>query len=136
MIVHWPLAFVFGPAFVQVPVGRGRQRAPFDVVSVTSTCSFAAGTKPVPLSFSSVTVKVCGWPTSFVALGAIVIRAATQTFVAGPELAPTPFVCRVSETPPTVVVTCALTTVEPAVAEVIVAVQLPSCRRSCTRSAS
>ena len=73
---------------------------------MTSTCSFAAGPKPVPLSFSSVTVNVCGWPISFVAFGAIEIRAATQTFVAGPE-----FVAAAvrrsgsSETPPTEVVT-------------------------------
>ena len=55
------------------------------------------------------TVKVCGWPTSLVASGAIEIFAFTHVLVAGPELAPTPFVLRVSETPPTVTVVCALT---------------------------
>ena len=59
-----------------------------------STCSPAAATKPpVPESFSSVTVNVCGWPISFVAFGAIEILAFTHVFVAGPEFAPTPFVC-------------------------------------------
>jgi len=92
VIVHWPLPFVFGPAFVQVPVAAVGSVAPLDVVSVTVTCSFAAGPKPEPLSFSSVTVKVCGWPTSFVALGAIEIRALTHVLFAGPEFWPEPFV--------------------------------------------
>ena len=94
VIVHWPLAFVFGPALVQVPVAAVGSVAPLSGVSVTVDVLAAAGPKPAPLSFSSVTVKVCGWPISFVAFGVIEIRAATQTFVAGPELAPTPFVSR------------------------------------------
>ena len=39
------------------------------------------------MSFSSVTVNVCGWPTSFVAFGAIEIRALTHVLTAGPEFA-------------------------------------------------
>src|SRR5262249_3932160 len=125
VIVHWPLAFVFAPALVQLPVGRFGRVAPFAGVSVTSTCSPAAGPNPPPLSFSSVTVKVCGWPISFVAPGAMKIRAATQTLLAFPELPPAPFVVRVSVRPATEVVTLALTTVVPGLAEVIVMVQLP-----------
>jgi len=58
VIVHWALAFVFAPAVVHVPVGAVCV-APFESVSVTSTCSLAAGTKmPVPVSLSSVTVNL------------------------------------------------------------------------------
>ena len=64
------------------------------------------------MSFCSVTVNVCGWPTSFVAFGVIVILALTQRFVAGPELPPRPFVSRVSETPPTETVVEAFTVVD------------------------
>ena len=74
-MVHWPAASVFGPAVVHVPVGAA-WAAPSESVRVTSTCSPAAATKlPVPVSFSRVTVKVCGALTSLVALGAIEIRA-------------------------------------------------------------
>ena len=74
VIVHCPAAFGVRTGVVQVPVGVGVASAPFESVSVTSTCSPAAGTNvPVPVSFSSVTVNVCGWPTSFVASGAIEI---------------------------------------------------------------
>src|SRR3954471_14920478 len=90
-----------------------------------ASCAPVSGPKPEPLSFSSVTVKVCGWPIGLTASGVILIRAATQTFVAGPELLPAPFVVRTSVTPPTEVVTLALTTVDPAVGEVIVAAQEP-----------
>ena len=38
------------------------------------------------MSCSSVTVNVCGWPTTLVAFGEIGILALTQRFVAGPEL--------------------------------------------------
>ena len=76
VIVHCPAASVFAPAFVHVPVGAVCA-APLESVNVTSTCSPAAGTKPAPMSFCRVTVKVCGAPTSLVASGAIVILAAT-----------------------------------------------------------
>ena len=75
---------MFAPALVHVPVGEAGSVAPFDGVSVTPTCSPAAGPKPEPLSFSSVTVNVCGWPISFVASGPIEILAAAQFFVALP----------------------------------------------------
>jgi hypothetical protein len=38
VIVHWPAAFVFAPAFVHVPVGA-EWVAPLPFVNVTSTCS-------------------------------------------------------------------------------------------------
>src|SRR5207253_3402555 len=63
--------------------------------------------------------------TALVALGAIVIRALTHVFAAGFEFAPTPFVCRVSETLPTETVVCAETVVTPVVLDVNVMVQLP-----------
>ena len=87
VIAHWPLASVFAPAFVQVPVGAV-WRAPFESVSVTATCSPAAGTKPAPspVSFQSVTMNVCDWPTRLVAFGAIVIFASTQRLDATSEL--------------------------------------------------
>ena len=105
VIVHCPAAFVFAPAVVHEPVGAVCA-APFESVSATSTCSPAAGTNvPLPVSFSSVTVNVCECPTSFVALGAIEIRAAAMpvhVFVAS-LLSPACVspVARVRDTPPT-----------------------------------
>ncbi len=51
--------------------------------------------------------------------------AAAHIFVAAPELPPVPSVCRVSESPPTGSVTCALTTVAPVTFETSVIEQLP-----------
>ena len=51
--------------------------------------------------------------------------ASAHSFVAAPELAPTPLVSRCSETPPTLTVVWALTTVVPVTAELSVIVQLP-----------
>ena len=65
------------------------------------------------MSFINVTVNVCGAPTRFVASGVIAIFAFTHVFVAGPELPRVPSVFRVSETPPTDTVVCALTVVTP-----------------------
>src|SRR5690349_11776949 len=59
VIVHWPLASVFGPALVHVPVGAVCV-APLESVRVTSTCSPAAGPRPDPVSFNTVTVKEWG----------------------------------------------------------------------------
>src|SRR5690242_16199919 len=50
---------------------------------------------------------------------------AIQIFVAGPEFAPTPFVVRVNDTPPTDSVVLALTVVVPAVGELITTVHEP-----------
>ena len=111
VIVHWPFAFVFGPAFPQVPVAAVCA-APFESVSVKSTCSPAAGLNtPAPaVSFKSVTVNVCGWPISFVASGSTRrgycsrIFAATNRLMPGP-LPPGPLlpaVERVSACPPIV----------------------------------
>src|SRR5262249_40026282 len=62
VIVHWPFASVFAPAFVHDPVGA-ECAAPFESVNVTVTCSPAAGTNvPLPVSFVSVTVNVCDTP--------------------------------------------------------------------------
>ena len=98
---NWPAAFV-------VPVNgpAGFAAAPFELVSVTVTVSPAAATKPAPLpvSFSSVTVNVCGWPTRLVASGVIEILALTQVLIAGPEFGATPLVVRVRLTPPTLTV--------------------------------
>ena len=95
---------------------------------MTSTCSPAAGTNgPCRCPSCSVTVKVCGWPTSLVAFGAIVIFALTHVFVASAlsPAVPSP-VARVSGTPPTVTVgRCALTVVTPVVLEVSATVQRP-----------
>ena len=85
--------------------------APLDGVSVTSTCSFAAGVCwPLPLSLVSVTVNVCGTPTSFVASGAIEICALPHVFWAGLEFRPWPFVVRVTWRPASVTVPEAETT--------------------------
>src|SRR5262249_52426913 len=126
VIVHCPAAFVFAPTVVHVPVGVVCA-APFESTSEKSTCSPAAGPNPAPLprSFSSVTVNVCGWPTSFVAAGAIGIRALTHVFWAGPELAPVPSVSRWTDRPASDTVVCALTVVCPVVLEVSVIVQEP-----------
>ena len=95
--MHWPLAFVFAPASSQVlAAGVSARRRRSSSVSVKSTCSPAAGDEAaVPVSFSSVTVKVCGWPISFVAFGVIeILRVDPRLDRAGPEFAPVPFVCR------------------------------------------
>src|SRR3954453_18073462 len=113
VIVHWPCAFVLGPAAVHVPV-TGPWLAPFVSVSVKSTCSPAAGTRPAPGFFRTGTVNVWGTPTSLVALGEIVICARTQFFVAGPELPCVESVERVRVTPFSVNVVVALTTSVPA----------------------
>jgi hypothetical protein len=99
---------VLAPAF-------NAKAAPFAFVSEKSTCALLKATNPAPspTSFCNVTVNVCGAPTSFVADGAIEIFAFTHVFVAGPEFAPTPFVSRCSDTPPTERVVCALTVVIP-----------------------
>ena len=69
------------------------------------------------------------WLESWMSVRTVV---SAHSFVAGPELAPVASVLRVSETPPTSVVTCALTTVVPGVVETSVIVQLPvaPCRRA------
>ena len=54
------------------------------------------------------------WVASWMSVRTVV---SAQSFVAGPELAPVPSVERVTWMPPTVVVTCALTTVVPGVFE-------------------
>ncbi len=71
-------------------------------------------------------MKVCGALISLVALGVIEMRALTKTLTAGPELAPTPSVLRVSSTPWGVVnVTWAITVAVPVVGEVIAVVHDP-----------
>ena len=70
----------------------------------------------MPVSFSSVTVNVCGAPTRFVADGVIEIRAFTHVLIAGPEFVPVPSVFRVRMTPPTEIVVWALTVVTPVTA--------------------
>ena len=119
-IVHWPARSVFAPALSQVlATASSTAPAPLEFVSVKSTCSLAAATNvPVPLSFCSVTVKVCGLPTSFVALGVIEIRASTQVLTAATELPFWPFVVRSRFTLLTETVVLAVTVVEPVVGEV------------------
>src|SRR4051812_9958207 len=51
--------------------------------------------------------------------------SSAQSLVAGPEFAPVPFVCLVSETPPTETVVCAVTTVVPVTFDTRLIVQLP-----------
>src|SRR6266542_2173811 len=117
----WLAAFVLrlnGPAGIGQP--------PFAGVSVTATgWPEPAGCKPEPVSNNSVAVNVCGWPTSFVAFGAITIAAFTHSFVAGGEFAPTPFVSRLSTRPPTDTVVCADTVVTPVRNDFNVTWQLP-----------
>ena len=100
----------------------GLAAAPLLLVRLMVTVSPAAATKvPVPVSFERVAVKVWGWPISLVALGAIEILALTQVLTAGPELAPTPSVDRVSDDAAGFVVklVCADTVVTPVTADVI-----------------
>jgi len=121
---------VFAPAFVHEP-DAAVCAAPFESVSVTATCSPAAGTKvPVPVSFDNVTVNDCDAPTSAVAEGEIEICARTvaavHVFVAsGPSPACASPVARVSETPPTATVVVAWIDVEPAVGELITTMHDP-----------
>jgi len=118
---HCPDAFV---VHANGPEGDGF--APFAPDKLIVMLSPAAAVNdPAPVSFSSVAVNVCGCPIALVAFGAIEMRAFTQVLVAGPELAPTPSVLRVSDTPPTESVVWALTFVTPVTADVMVVVQLP-----------
>src|SRR5207245_2687944 len=146
VIVHWPDAFVFAPAVVQLPVGA-EWAAPLESASVTSTCSPAAATNvPVPVSFSSVTVtvwgaptpsgaltyplpspaftftcavNVCGWPTRLTPFGVIWMFASTNVLTASPELPAVASVCTVKAAEPlTDSVDDAWPSTLPAVAEV------------------
>src|SRR6516162_7749482 len=103
--------------------------APFESVSVTVTCSPAAGTNvPLPVSFWRVTVNVCDALISLVAFGAIEIRARTcvHVFVAsGLSPACVSPVARVSETLPTLSVVEAWIVVLPGVGELITTVHEP-----------
>src|SRR6266542_328207 len=120
-IRHWPAASVSGPGTPQVVAGRSAKLAPPASTTLKLTCSPFAGTKvPVPGSFFTVTVKVWVSFTGSVSSGAIAIQASTQLFWAVPLFGATPFVERVSETPPTATVVFALITVVPVVAEVSV----------------
>ena len=79
VIVHCPPRSCSAPAVVQVPVGavmHGAVRVGQRDVDVLTGGGDEAG--PSPMSFSSVTVNVCGAPTRFVADGVIEIRAFTQ----------------------------------------------------------
>ena len=71
---------------------------------------------------SGATVVIALWLESWTSVRTV---ASAHSSVAGREFAPRPSVFRVSGTPPTVVVTCALTTVVPGVAEATVTWQLP-----------
>ena len=120
---HWPLAFVR-----QVErTGRSRRprRSPF--VSVTLHGRPApTGASPEPVSCKTVTVNVCGWPTSFVAFGAMTIAAFTHSLAAS-ALSPacaSP-VSRCNETPPTATSVDARTVVCPVAFDVIVNWQSP-----------
>src|SRR5262245_22000981 len=121
-MVHWPDASVFAPASSQVLApASSTDAAPFESVSVTSTCSPAAGTSPLPVSFCNVTVNVCGAPTSFVALGAMEIAAFTHSlFASGPSPAFVSPVSRCNDTPDTVTSVLARITVWPVAVELLV----------------
>jgi hypothetical protein len=102
--------------YVTVPVGFGTPAGvPAVRVTVASSCTTVPGgivVLPVTSVFdaSSTLVETC---------------EAAHSFVAGVEFAPTPFVDRVSDTPMTDTVVCALTIVVPAVDETSVIEQLP-----------
>jgi hypothetical protein len=127
-IVHCPFVSVFAPASSHVlAAGSTTATAPFESMSTKPTCSPAAGLKPAPSpsSFCNVTVKLCACPTRFAALGAIAIFAFTHRFVTGPEFDPVPSVFRISVTPPTATVVCALTVDTPVVVELNATLQEP-----------
>src|SRR5262252_4184537 len=73
--VHVPAADV-GPLGPQVPPVIPPTPVDVDVIVTPD-----AGLQPVPLFFSTNTVKVCVVPTLLVAFGVIVIRASTHVFV-------------------------------------------------------
>jgi hypothetical protein len=73
--VHLPSAPV-GPVGPHVPPVI----EPTPEVFVDVIATPAAGVQPVPSLRSTKTVNVCGLPTTFVALGPIVIRASTHVF--------------------------------------------------------
>src|SRR4051812_47464525 len=65
----------------------GTLAAPFESLNVTvGLVPFGTLAKlPLPFDCFTVTVNVCGWPTSLVASGAMVMFASTNVFTAGPE---------------------------------------------------
>jgi hypothetical protein len=118
---HSPAAFVTHPSG---PAGTGP--APFAGERATVTVSPAAGTNdPVPVSFSSRAVKVCGSPARPVPVEAIEILASTHVVSAGSEFARSPSVPRTSALPFTESVECADTSVTPGRGELSVTPQLP-----------
>ena len=104
------------------------EAAPFESVSVKSTCAPANATYPFPspMFFINVTVNVCAAPTRFVASGVIAIFASTNVFTAGPEFGATPFVETVNaDGVPSVPVQVALPVTFPAELDVNTIVHLP-----------
>jgi hypothetical protein len=94
-----------------------------DTIDAVAVCGPAS---IVPLIAFTVIVSTWLWLISFVAVGGLIwMFASTQTLVAGPELPAVPFVVRFRTMPLTVTVVDAFSVEVPAVAEVIVTVQLP-----------
>src|SRR5919108_86623 len=117
--VHWPEASVV-PPLVHVPPSVAGARLP-DCSAVTVSPAAATKPFPSPASFHSVTVKLCGSLTGFVAVpGSMEIFASTQVFVSGPEFPLLPSVRRLNVVLPTVSVDDAFTTVTPVTAELSV----------------
>src|SRR5829696_8358362 len=132
--VHWPDASVFPkwrPTRSTYPPHVPPKISPKSVKSVLDTIPTpSAGTNPAPSprSFSTVTVNVCGWPTSFVPDVPIVIRASKSTYcfcaLALSPGSPSPVV-RVRTTPPTVTSVVAWIVFAPGALEVILTVHSP-----------
>jgi hypothetical protein len=98
---------------VTLPVGAG---TPAGTPAAFSTNTLSCTIVPVRTDVTAL------WFESWMSVRTV---ESAQSFVAGPELAPVASVLRVSVTPPTTVVTCALTTVVPGVVETRLIVQVP-----------
>src|SRR2546425_4021389 len=127
-IVHWPNASRLSPASSHVlAAALSEEDAPFESVRVKLTWPTGAGTKPAPSpEFAlTVTVNVCGVPTSFAADGPIAMDASTNTLVASPEFGAMPLVSTWTEFPAMMTSAEAWPVTTPAEGDVNVTVQVP-----------
>src|SRR6187401_2854412 len=99
--------------------------APARPLIVELTPTPAAATKPEPLFFCTVTVKVCAFPTLFTPVWAIVMRASTHVFWLATLNAPYPKVEAVMLTPLIVTNAFANTVEVPTADEFTVSVHCP-----------
>ena len=118
---------------VQLPVapvvrqdGAESVPGPESLVKVISVPAGAFWKPPLPSFTFTWAVKVCVWPTTFVAVGGVIwMLASTNVLIASPEFWPTPSVWTLTGRPATVSVEDACPSTLPAVAELNMIVHWP-----------